>query len=116
MSENPGPIYNVPLDHDCFAVLMNRLNKRIFLHLVDREGGNLSVEPLKIPVAENMKRFGNATDIYFVEPEDAKDIQHKGNEVTFSLKPSLSSTIVLKFLAGNRMPAGGDKGFLVRNV
>ena len=79
---------------------MNRLDKGISLHVVDREGGNPNVVPKKIPVTVNVPRLGHVTDIYTVGCTDAKDLKRDGNLVTFTLKPSPSSTVLFEIPGG----------------
>lgn len=100
LSGKNGPTYSVPADHERFAVLMNRLDKGISLHVVDRFGGHPAVTSKEIPIRVDVSRFGNVTDIYTVGCTDAKDIKRDGNEVTFTLKPSPSSTVLFEIPGG----------------
>jgi len=100
MTGSGDPTFNVPVDHERFAVLMNRVDKGISLHVVDREGGNPGVTPLEMAVTVDTSRFGNVTDIYTVGCTDAKDIERDGNKVTFTLKPLPSSTVLFEVPGG----------------
>jgi len=100
MTGSGDPTFNVPVDHNRFAVLMNRVDKGVTFHVVDREGGAEGVVPEEISVVIDAARFGEVTKISAIESGDAKDLKRKGSKVMFTIKPSPSSTVLFEVPGG----------------